>query len=324
MSGSGIPYHLRTNKAIDRDLFFELLNHLELESKITDYQYISLGGPMLEDMRILHQRLGLENLISIEKDASVITRQEFNKPFQCITAENKSTRVFIDDFTSNQESVVWLDYTNTAWRAQFEECHTLIQKLGPYDILKITVNANPDCVKDENGDVSLDKFMQKASSPYTSENLIENDIMTLDRLAQTLADIFETVADSALDAEPDLELKPLSLFRYIDGRHQMLTVSGIVYDCNLENDFDDFISRSKLDDWPHFSGSWQNIHEIAVPDLTTREKLAINQLLPATGHTINANDLPFKLHKNSVKNQKIIDNYIKYYRYIPNFQRLAI
>ena len=45
------PYHLRTNKAVDRLLLVELLRVLEANGG--PFSYYSLGGPFLEDLRVM-------------------------------------------------------------------------------------------------------------------------------------------------------------------------------------------------------------------------------------------------------------------------------
>lgn len=323
MSGGNLPYHLRTNKAVDRDIFFELLSRLKLPHPIQDYQYITLGGPMLEDLKQLHHRLGLENLKSLEKDDSVLSRQKYNKPFNCIECTKSSTEEFIQNFEPQAPCIIWLDYTAPSWRTQFEECHSLIGKLEPYDIIKITLNANPDSLGTErSAEEKLERFKQKAGGPYTCQNLTANDVSTMTGLPATLAGIIETVSQSALDMLEELTLKPLTLFRYIDST-QMLTLSCIVLPVD-EGLYEELLENSKLNNWPHLTKDWADIHEITVPSLTIKEQQAINQFLPLGNRTLNPGDLPFAVHANPTINKRLLDNYIKYYRYIPNFHRLAV
>ena len=212
MSGTSIPYHLRTNKAIDRDIFFELLGRLKLPETIQNYNYISLGGPMLEDLRLLHQRMNMNKLTSLEKDSAVLTRQEFNKPYSCISCKKSSTNEYINQLNPSSPSIIWLDYTKTNWSTQFQECHTLLSKLNVFDVIKISLNANPDSLDGKEATDKLQSFHKKADGPYTSNNIIENDVILMDKLALTLAGIIETVSQSALDLNEGLTLKLLTLF----------------------------------------------------------------------------------------------------------------
>lgn len=86
-SGSSLPYRLRQNKSVDRELFLGLLGRLAATLKLEDYQYVGLGGPFLEDFRLIHARLGLKDLVCIEAEENVHKRQLFNAaPFASQTA----------------------------------------------------------------------------------------------------------------------------------------------------------------------------------------------------------------------------------------------
>lgn len=165
MSGSSLPYHLRTNKAIDRRIFFDLLANISpiLPRKIQQYKYISMGGPMLEDHHLLHHELGMSKLESIEKDAAALSRQNFNKPFGCISCLHKDTGGFIRDYNESEPVIIWLDYTAPKWSSQFIECADLLKNLNAFDILKVTFNANPYVLKKENKS-SSQVFKEKANS----------------------------------------------------------------------------------------------------------------------------------------------------------------
>src|SRR5205809_597881 len=86
ISGSTLAYHLRHHKAIERNLFLNLLKHLNNASMIQlkDYRYVGFGAAFLEDFKILHSEFAITNMDCIEADAFVQTRQEFNKPYDFI------------------------------------------------------------------------------------------------------------------------------------------------------------------------------------------------------------------------------------------------
>jgi hypothetical protein len=58
-TGGSIPYHLRQNKAIDRNLFTDLLSRIGRYKNISDYTYYGFGGPYMEDFKVLSRSVWL-------------------------------------------------------------------------------------------------------------------------------------------------------------------------------------------------------------------------------------------------------------------------
>jgi len=322
MSGGSVPYHLRTNKAIERRIFFDLLGNLALGRDLKNYKYISLGGPMLADHQALHHELGLTKLVSIERDSAVLTRQDFNKPYSCIECMEGSTSEYINNFNESDPVIIWLDYTDTKWGVQLNDCSSLIENLKEYDIFKVTFNANPDSLKGNSAITPLEAFQTKANCTQLSANLTANDVSGMDRFALTISEMFMRATEDAIGLE-ELVYVPLTQFRYIDNRHQMLTITGIILPEDDEKSLRSLLTDSHLENWQYMAKSWKDIQEINVPDITLKERAEINRHLPCEGNEFDLDVLPFKLDKNARKAKSKIDNYIKYYRFIPNFQRIA-
>jgi hypothetical protein len=197
MSAENIPYHLRTNKAVERQIFFELLAKLKLETPIRDYQYVSLGGPMLEDHNIMHSQLGLEDLVSIEKNSSTYSRQLFNLPFNCITCLNQTISEYIDSFESEKNNIIWLDYTAPSWGDQLNEIYSIATKLKPFDILKVTFNASPRVLKSPKNDES-EIFKNKCYVKYRPNNININNLKTEKNFPLVLLQAIKNTIDDAL------------------------------------------------------------------------------------------------------------------------------
>src|SRR5258706_16377823 len=91
-------YHLRTNKAVERLLFLELLRKLDgsLPRRIRLYEYVSLGGPYLEDFALVHAAFKNRHMTSLEVNEHVRTRQVVNLPYSCIDLTIDSTTDFVD------------------------------------------------------------------------------------------------------------------------------------------------------------------------------------------------------------------------------------
>lgn len=141
---SSLPYQLRPNKAVDRELFLSLLSRLAALLRLEDYTYIGLGGPFLEDFRLIHSRLGIGKMISVEAEEAVHKRQLFNRPVPGVECRHSTLEDFIDATDFEVPVILWFDYTDpkalTKQIARFAETVTSIPE---YSIMRITMNADP-------------------------------------------------------------------------------------------------------------------------------------------------------------------------------------
>src|SRR4051794_20931063 len=95
-TGSSLPYRLRPNKAVDRELFLSMLTRLAPTLSLEKYQYIGLGGAFLEDFRLIHARLGIRRLTCVESEEAVHKRQLFNRPIASIDCVHKTLEDYLD------------------------------------------------------------------------------------------------------------------------------------------------------------------------------------------------------------------------------------
>src|SRR5688572_13337398 len=108
------PYHLRLNKAIDRFILIEEIRKLEKISSLSlnAYTYYGLGGPYLEEFRILSELCPDLNMVSIEKDIETLKRQKFHLPCKTLRLESGEMKSFLNNYDAQDEkSIFWLDYT---------------------------------------------------------------------------------------------------------------------------------------------------------------------------------------------------------------------
>lgn len=143
-SGSSLPYRLRQNKSVDRELFLGLLGRLAATLELENYQYVGLGGPFLEDFRLIHARLGLKDLVCVEAEENVYKRQLFNRPIDQITCVNSTLEDYLDETEFEIPVIIWFDYTDPkAITDQIERFAQSISSVPPNSIFRITLNANP-------------------------------------------------------------------------------------------------------------------------------------------------------------------------------------
>ena len=88
-------YHLRLNKSIDRLLFIDIIKAFNIFFDVHQYRYIGLGGPYLEDFKLLSYTFPEMKMISLESDVETYRRQVFHKCSRNIELINSSFKIFL-------------------------------------------------------------------------------------------------------------------------------------------------------------------------------------------------------------------------------------
>ena len=144
-----INYSLRPAKNIERKMLCEAFRRLSPIHKIEKYQYIGFGSTYFSDFNLIHRTLGINNLISIEKDINNQERFEFNKPFSCIDIKFGLSNEVLPTLNRTKFSIVWVDYDSKISNDLLEDINTLVYNLKPGSVFLITVDVKPDFNKEE-------------------------------------------------------------------------------------------------------------------------------------------------------------------------------
>ncbi len=171
MSGHNVPYQLRPNKFVERQLFLDVLDFVRVWNGPWKYLYASMGGRFLEDFRLVNNRFAIEQMISIEIDETTAKRQAFNR-LGFIECRNQSSGEFVEELDKliadhpSRRLVVWLDFAIANKRGeQLGEFRQLISKLTSGDVAKITLNANSQSFRRRANALTRKDFDQYLKSP---------------------------------------------------------------------------------------------------------------------------------------------------------------
>ncbi|RKZ46559.1 MAG: hypothetical protein DRR08_33230 [Candidatus Parabeggiatoa sp. nov. 2] len=334
MSGSEVPYQIRPNKTVDRQIFIDLLSRINTFRDIRQYTYVGFGGPTLEDFKLMHSHFGNERMISLEEDETTYHRQKFNNPLSCIKLLNISSYHFIvgyADYLKGKPAIVWLDYASPRnIKEQLQEFQKLLSKTECYDIVKLTLNANPQYWED----VGLREFKESQQTLTPEDRQVLRFLMFEKNLQPFIPDWVESthmgknypsvlvgVLYKAAVSDNDQNgfvFTPLTAFYYQDSLHQMLTLTGIVLD---EANEESFYQQTSIKEWDLAMQDWYSKpKKIALPSLSVKEKIYIDKYLPNNIRALLKNKT---LHRLLGKNaEEILRNYIQYYRYYPNFHKV--
>lgn len=336
MSAENIPYHLRQNKAVERNLFVDLLSRINRFRNISSYRYISMGGPFLEDFKLLHSQLRMSDFVCIEIDENVHKRQIFNRPFSSLHLVNSSTGDYITNSTfGDAPCVVWLDYASPKQLlSQLNEFNSLVSKLKLYDVVKITLNANVSALGGTGvGDDLWEDRLQKLRSrmgDFAPATITADDLRF--NFASVLMQALRSASIKALRGRQNERFVPLTSFTYKDSNHKMLTLTGIILPikANITNAqgrrVGSFFKITRLMKWKYSNLSWDNPRDISLPDLSARERLFLEPLLSeqdANGLMLHKR-LGFKLEEKAKDSVSLLSNYNEYYRHLPWYTKATI
>lgn len=327
MSADDIPYQLRPNKFIDRQLFIELLGRLIVPRGPEKYIYVSMGGRHLIDHHAVYNQLGIAAQYSFDNDANEVKRQLLNRPTgKTVCAELDSADLprnldaIFARFPSKRNLIVWLDYTGTERRAQFQEALQTLVRLKDGDVFRITLNANAGtlCHGDE---------WKKAGAANPGEHratrlreqiqeYMPNAITSLSdtAVASTLARCLELLTKAAEAQQSNLCIKPALLTSYRDGQ-RMLTATCAISERDSKNRF----PSHSFSRWKYSCEGWNNIQEIYAPVLSTKERNRLDARLHRGAAKMLA-ALKFFPNRDRPRSLEALRSYREFHRFYPVFR----
>ncbi len=344
MSGSSLPYRLRPNKAVDRELFLSLLMRLATKLGLEKYHYVGLGGPFLEDFRLLHSRIGIGRrrngrtvgkLTCVESELEVHKRQRFNRPVASINCVHLTLEKFLDQTTFSSPAIIWFDYTSPKGVAsQIQRFAATVGTVPIGSVLRITLNANPgegqddepsgkDLSVDVDGDVSADRAQKPTKTEWRLQRFHQRlgtlvpsgltaDAMTLKNYGPTLLCVVKLAVEKQALSFNDRRIVWALATHYADGQ-AMVTAALVV--CAS----DDVATPKIIKGW-EFYATPDDPHRIELPALSSLERLTMEC-------NVNAKrKLGFDLAK--VIESKLgvdpVDVFKKFYRLYPHFSRVEL
>lgn len=250
-----INYSLRPAKNIERKMLCEAFRRLSPIHKIEKYQYIGFGSTYFSDFNLIHRTLGINNLISIEKDINNQERFEFNKPFSCIDIKFGLSNEVLPTLNWSKFSIVWVDYDSKISNDLLEDINTLVYNLKPGSVFLITVDVKPDFNKEETLKpeviqslrvTEIKKRVNPLKLPAEIEKInldyVENPKMIY-RIINDQINEMLVKRNGGYEKNKRLSYKQLFHFIYDDGT-LMLTLGGIIFSPNQQ----ELINTMNFDD----------------------------------------------------------------------------
>ena len=315
-AGSSLPYRLRPNKAVDRELFLSLLMRLAPKLALEKYHYVGLGGPFLEDFRLIHGRVGIAKMTCIETEEQVHKRQLFNRPIASIECVHKSLEDYLDETNLDSPAIIWFDYTEPKGiTSQIERFARTIGTVPIGSVLRITLNANPSSLGRPDGNLSEAELMEWRLQAFQRRlgalfpNGLIADGMKQENFGRSLLHALKLAVEKEVLSFRDRRIVWALATHYADGQ-AMVTAALVV----CQND--DKTIEEVVQAW-EFYATTDAPHRVDLPALSTLERL-----------TMESNDdaqakMGFELPTSNM-GENPFDVFRKFYRIYPHFSRVEL
>ena len=265
-----VDYYLRPAKATVRRMIVEALSRLGPLAPVDQYRYIGMGSTYFRDFQLIHRRLGICDMITIEHHPRAEARIRFNLPLKCIKVMMKTTSDALPQIAlEDSPHILWLDYESRLDKGVLSDVEEAVGRCASASVLVVTVNAERINDDDER-EAWLSEIGGQRRAP---RNRAEYPMISY----QTLRDQLRTSLGSRNAARPkEKHIKFHQMFHMVhaDGA-QMLTVGGALVTESERHQWDDCRIRSLP-----FTRPGDEPFKVKVPALTHREAQYLLSAMP--------------------------------------------
>jgi hypothetical protein len=308
-------YALRPAKNIERKMICEGLSRIARIASPKTYRYIGFGGVGFVDFAILHQRLGVKDMISIEIEEAAKPRIEFNRPYSCIRMKWGSSHDVLPILKWKKRCITWLDYDKHINAKMLSDIALCTSAMRSGSAIIVTVNADPGEIET---DVNLAAKRLNDLRARLGKNKLRLSIVGTDLAGWGLANVCRMVVvdeiarilkqrNGPLPKDQHLIFHQTFNFRYRDGV-RMMTIGGFFLN---ESDY----KKLRPDYYKDlaFYKNGDDAYSIEVPVLTLREIKHLDERLPRIQKRGSGPDwIP------SIERKK----YAEIYRYFPAYSEI--
>lgn len=304
-SSDKINYLVRPAKQVERKLIIEALQCLSKNYDIAKYTYVGMGSRYFVDFQMVHKFLGINAMISFEKEEDKINRFEFNKPYNFIDLQPGFSKDILPTLPWSKDFIIWLDYDSKISLYMIDDIKIICDNARPGTILLLTIDAEPKRFDEgfpkneiQRMDIRLENLKKEIHPHYPSD--MKRPDMSKKNFPKIL---LKTVRERIRDCLSLIELDFFQIFNFIyEDTSQMYT-----YGCIFEND-SERISDTGIYDLKYISNN-DTFIKVNLPILTPREKMYFDRLIPGIAEKLDR----FEMDSNKLQ------TYEEYYRYYPQY-----
>jgi hypothetical protein len=313
-------------------MLVEVLSILSREfDELRDYRYYGLGGPFLEDIRLIGEYFENLPLVSLESSEQTHRRQRFHKCAKNVTLKKETVQAFLNTASWAKPAAYWLDYTDLI-PARIQEFQSLIDRVRENSVVKITLRAALDDLSDacirglaEIGPELPEQWRERQLAAFKSTfeavvpPSIDSSRLRPGNFPMLVQDMLRIASQQTLQAS-GRQFQILHSCFYSD-HTPMYSLTGLVCADDDTRRFQQLFAR-----WPHKNLRWAEPQRIDMPVLSTKERMALEALLPAKKTTGKAlrRELGYNIDEGMPATIRKLRHYATYYRYYPHFAKVAV
>lgn len=267
-SSDFIAYDLRPAKQTERRILLDFLKCAnECGMTISDCRYVGMGGTTFYDFHLMHRFLGINRMVSLERNPDTHVRSEFNCPFDFIKVENMTAAAFMAGDTDKRKTIYWFDYDDGLGPDITADITSLATRIQLGGFAFVTVYGDPPGIlQKESKERRLEYFQDNLS--IFSVGLTADDMETA-IFPQTVHKVLVAAFKNAFAARTDGQFQILFQIRYKDST-PMVTVGG----CFCEKGHARSLSRRVKADLPFLLSA--SPYRIRGLNLTERERVVFD------------------------------------------------
>ncbi len=304
-----VQYDLRPCKQVERRILLDYFRRLAgCGIPIENFRYTGMGSIHFVDHILFHKFLGIDKMVSVEKDNDIKKRIKFNRPFNNIEIEMMAIGDYIPRLDKDEQHILWLDYDYRLTSGLLNDIAAAANHLSVGSYVLVTIDVEPH--KNSSGSEDNIEYFHDVARDLWDPNWKKQDFQN-SLLYRRVIDIVNRAFKDGTLGRNSVKLFPVFSFLYSDG-HSMVTVGGLI---GKEQD------KFNINKIQNTGGTYiiQNLdHEpfsIEVPVLTRKERLHFEGAVPTT-------DLK-KVRETGV-DAPVFEQYSKIYKYFPSYSELFL
>ena len=251
-----IDYSLRPAKFAERKMLCEMFGRLRVFGSLEHYRYVGFGSIWFADCVLFHRSLGIQELISIERQLAHESRFVFNNPYGAIDLRMGTAADVLPNLDWTHRSIVWLDYDDPLSPSILDDIRTVATRARSGTALVISVQAQ-GLWDERNRDEpavpisTRTQFLSLFGTERTPTVLPNSDLrgwgLSLTSRRVIRQEIENRLREANIARSPGqrMQFRQITAFEYADGA-KMTTVGGIFVDSGHEAIFDGAGFRSLL------------------------------------------------------------------------------